>query len=173
MDAVVLDPVGFVVQPADAAGVHRGAQEADIPRVRQVSAEACNVVMLLNSRTTRDQIENAAKTTVGSFKVNNQHVRQLWLRLPPHDEQVLIMSEIEQRTAALSVRYERARREISLLLEYRTRLIADVVTGKLDVREAAAGLPDEPEPMDEADNLMNSDEEMADDLDGIPKEAEA
>ena len=29
--------------------------------------------------------------------------------------------------------------------EYRTRLIADVVTGKLDVREAAARLPDEPE----------------------------
>ena len=27
--------------------------------------------------------------------------------------------------------------------EYRTRLIADVVTGKLDVREAAAQLPDE------------------------------
>ena len=29
-----------------------------------------------------------------------------------------------------------------LLSEYRTRLIADVVTGKLDVREAAAGLPE-------------------------------
>jgi hypothetical protein len=28
--------------------------------------------------------------------------------------------------------------------EYRTRLIADVVTGKLDVREAAAGLPNGP-----------------------------
>ena len=33
--------------------------------------------------------------------------------------------------------------EIALLREYRTRLIADVVTGKLDVREAAAGLPDD------------------------------
>ena len=37
----------------------------------------------------------------------------------------------------------RARRQIELLQEYRTRLIADVVTGKLDVREAAAQLPDE------------------------------
>ena len=34
-------------------------------------------------------------------------------------------------------------REIDLLREYRTRLIADVVTGKLDVREAAAKLPEE------------------------------
>jgi type I restriction enzyme S subunit len=37
----------------------------------------------------------------------------------------------------------RLEREIDLLLEYRTRLVADVVTGKLDVREAAARLPDE------------------------------
>lgn len=36
-----------------------------------------------------------------------------------------------------------AEREISLLREYRTRLVSDVVTGKLDVREAAAKLPDE------------------------------
>ena len=33
-------------------------------------------------------------------------------------------------------------RQIDLLHEYRTRLIADVVTGKLDVREAAAALPE-------------------------------
>ena len=37
----------------------------------------------------------------------------------------------------------RARRQVELLREYRTRLIADVVTGKLDVRETAANLPDE------------------------------
>lgn len=30
----------------------------------------------------------------------------------------------------------RAQREIELLSEYRTRLIADVVTGQVDVREA-------------------------------------
>lgn len=34
-------------------------------------------------------------------------------------------------------------REIDLLREFRTRLVADVVTGKLDVREAASQLPDE------------------------------
>ena len=41
-------------------------------------------------------------------------------------------------TAAIS----RARRQTELLREYRTRLIADVVTGKLDVRETAANLPE-------------------------------
>ena len=34
----------------------------------------------------------------------------------------------------------RARRQIELLQEYRTRLVADVVTGQLDVREAAENL---------------------------------
>ena len=42
----------------------------------------------------------------------------------------------------------RARRQIELVEEYRTRLIADVVTGKLDVRAAAAQLPDEADDLD-------------------------
>ncbi len=36
---------------------------------------------------------------------------------------------------------ESAHEEIALIGDYRTRLIADVVTGKLDVREVAAALP--------------------------------
>ena len=78
--------------------------------------------------------------------------------------------------AALETRFTRAQREISLLREYRTRLIADVVTGKLDVREAAARLPDEvdePEPLDEAEADEDVDEDAAEDLDGVPEEAEA
>ena len=38
----------------------------------------------------------------------------------------------------------RSRRQIDLLNEYRTRLIADVVTGQLDVRETAAQLQEAP-----------------------------
>ena len=45
-------------------------------------------------------------------------------------------------TAAIDAAISRARRQIELLREYRTRLIADVVTGKLDVRETAANLPE-------------------------------
>ena len=44
-------------------------------------------------------------------------------------------------TANIDDAITRARRQIELLREYRTRLIADVVTGKLDVRETAASLP--------------------------------
>ena len=56
---------------------------------------------------------------------------------------------------------ECARREIALLREYRTRLIADVVTGKVDVRAAAQGLPDEVEemePLHEVEALAEAEE---------------
>jgi type I restriction enzyme S subunit len=69
----------------------------------------------------------------------------------------------------------RTQREIALLREYLTRLIADVVTGKLDVREAAAKLPDEaeePEPSEEDDALSESEEYSNEDLDGGSKVTE-
>lgn len=71
---------------------------------------------------------------------------------------------------------DRAQREISLLREYRTRLIANVVTGKLDVREAATRLPDEAEEPEQFDNeevLAEGDESGENaDLDATPEEAE-
>jgi type I restriction enzyme, S subunit len=78
-------------------------------------------------------------------------------------------------TASADSAIHQARREIDLLREYRTCLIADVVTGKLDVREAAARLPEEieePEPLDESE-VANDAEEAADELDAAPEEAEA
>ncbi len=61
---------------------------------------------------------------------------------PPPDEQVQIAGAIDCEAQFTSTGIRNARRQISLANEYRTRLIADVVTGKLDVREAAAELPD-------------------------------
>ena len=63
--------------------------------------------------------------------------------MPPIDEQGLILEYIDKKSTGLNSAISRLEREIDLLREYRTRLIADVVTGKLDVREAAAMLPDE------------------------------
>ena len=70
------------------------------------------------------------------------------LLCPPPDEQGRIVRYLDKTTAYIDTAIVCARRQIELLQEYRTRLIADVVTGKLDVREAAAGLP-------EVDSLAN------------------
>lgn len=62
---------------------------------------------------------------------------------PPAEEQRRIVARIREETAEMESAISRLEREIDLLREYRTRLVADVVTGKLDVREAASRLPDE------------------------------
>ena len=95
---------------------------------------------------------------------------------PPPDEQVLIADAIDQCTATINDGMDRIQNEITLLREYRTRLITDIVTGKLDVRELAARLPNEAEelePLDEAEALSDADEEAVDDLDAASEENES
>lgn len=96
--------------------------------------------------------------------------------LPPLSEQEELLKALDERTHSLQEAAEKARCEIQLLSEYRTRLIADVVTGKLDVREVAARLVDEEidaEPLDEMDASTDAEEDSGDDLDAAPEEAEA
>ena len=65
-------------------------------------------------------------------------------------EQAAICDGLQHMLAPVDGAISRLEREIQLLREYRTRLVSDVVTGKLDVREVAARLPaDEMDPVDE------------------------
>lgn len=99
---------------------------------------------------------------------------QLQLLVPPLGEQRAIVERVRRECLALNRAAEHGRLEISLLRGYRTRLIADVVTGKLDVREVAATLPDEadePAPLD--DTAAVDTDEPVDDLDSAPEEDEA
>ena len=59
---------------------------------------------------------------------------------PPIDEQQHIAQVVDRGTDHIAASIERSRRQIDSLREYRARLISDVVTGKLDVRKAVAGL---------------------------------
>ena len=72
-----------------------------------------------------------------------QSIRNFRIIVPPLTEQKNIVAYLDKATADIDAAIARARRQIELVQEYRTRLIADVVTGKLDVREAAAQPPDE------------------------------
>jgi type I restriction enzyme S subunit len=74
----------------------------------------------------------------------------------PREEQESIVRFIHSETQGPNDLIERINSEIDLLQEYRTRLTADIVTGKLDVREAVKGLPEivaEPEIASEAVDL--------------------
>jgi type I restriction enzyme S subunit len=76
--------------------------------------------------------------------------KQILSPYPPPAEQKEIADFLDSYSASIATTRERVDREIFLLREYRTRLIADVVTGKLDVRAAAAALP---EPQEAPDDL--------------------
>jgi len=71
---------------------------------------------------------------VTRYGLSHAGIKSVWLPLPPIPEQTAIVEYLDKTTANIDGAIDRAHREIELLREYRTRLIADVVTGKLDVR---------------------------------------
>ena len=77
-----------------------------------------------------------------------EQIRGFLIALPGITEQRAIVEYLTSRVKDVQFAAERAERQIDLLREYRTRLIADVVTGKLDVRKAAAALPEKPDELD-------------------------
>ena len=92
--------------------------------------------------------------------VNVEQIKNYRLVMPPRQEQEQIVIHIAKECSALNTAIARLEREIELLREYRTRLVADVVTGKLDVRPAARQLPAEAggeQPGDLSDGADRSD----------------
>jgi len=132
---------------------------------------------LMASQHGRSYFQLTAKQTTNLASTNSTTLRAFPVFLPPLPEQQTILNEIARKTAGLVVAISRAEHEIDLLREYRTRLIADVVTGKLDVRATVARLPDETdelEPLDGAEALAEADEVTEDvGLDAVSEEAEA
>jgi type I restriction enzyme S subunit len=98
----------------------------------------------LNSPIGREQLVFQSTTTTGLGNLNGKILGNCVIALPPLSEQTAIVEYLDTQTAKIDAAMAAARREIELLREYRTRLIADVVTGKVDVREVAAQLPEEP-----------------------------
>ena len=99
---------------------------------------------------------------IGQWDLSQARMREIAFFVPPLSEQTAIVKYLDSATASIDATIARAHREIELLQEYRTRLIADVVTGKVDVRGVANSLPDEfgdSEPTGERNALSDIDEE--------------
>ena len=74
---------------------------------------------------------------VTRYGLSHNGIKSTWIALPPLGEQAAIDRYLDQADRRIRRSIQSAQRQIELLREYRTRLIADVVTGKLDVRDAA------------------------------------
>lgn len=70
-------------------------------------------------------------------KLTKDRLMAVRIPVPPEAEQNAIVAWVNENTNGLTIAMVKAKREIDLIREYRTRLIADVVTGKLDVRHLA------------------------------------
>lgn len=120
------------------------------------------------------------KTYISEFICRSVGIRSSRLRLypeqflkipipkPPYSEQEEIIRYVNQKTKKLEQAISSYQSEVNLVKEYHTRLIADVVTGKLDVREAAAWLPADLEAIEPVE-----DEEILTEDTETPEEAEA
>jgi type I restriction enzyme, S subunit len=132
--------------------LHRGRVIAQF-LAQQLSATASAATACLSTGATR-------------LRINLSTTASRAVGMPPISEQRQILQSIDEETAPLIATISRLDREIELLREYRTRLVADVVVGRLDVRGAVALLPAEV-PLDAAEN----DTDLSDDLEPANEEA--
>ncbi|MGV8038855.1 MAG: restriction endonuclease subunit S [Thermoanaerobaculaceae bacterium] len=135
-------------------------------------AAAHNSLFVMWQINCRHVYAQAASDLIGSAAphVNVERIKNFWLAIPPHSEQDAVADWIATAIRPAETAIVQAQRQVALLRDYRTRLIADVVTGKVDVREAAARLPEEtmePETADE--ERFDSSQEL--DEDAEPEEA--
>lgn len=100
----------------------------------------------------RQQIEQSAHGSSGTMpKLTHRHIKSWKILLPPLEEQVRIVRYIFENISAIKLNISHINSFINTLTEYRTRLISDVVTGKVDVRGLA--VPDTCE--EEEENTMD------------------
>lgn len=93
----------------------------------------------------------------GQPNISQDIIKQTWLPLPPKTEQIKISQFLSYYESHFHRAIETIKHEIILIQEFRTRLISDVVTGKVDVRDIEI-------PEYEADSDETIDDEIDDNL---------
>lgn len=92
------------------------------------------VAYMFDSQSFRNQI----RILVNGVKVyhpTQAMIKRAFFVLPPKNEQSEIVDYLDSRCTDIDNMIEALKSEIELITEYRTRMISDVVTGKVDVRD--------------------------------------
>jgi len=88
--------------------------------------------LLLTEDFTNYAVEKSMR--VAMPKVNREDVNNYILSFPEMKEQEYILSKIKSAKSEIDILISSEEKQISLVQEYRTSLITEVVTGKIDVR---------------------------------------
>lgn len=95
-------------------------------------------VYAIRSSPSRGHIENSTSGASSSMQnITQDTIRELNIALPNIEEQNLIANSCDEKITNLSALRDIYAQQIATLTEYRTRLISNVVTGKVDVRGLA------------------------------------
>ena len=178
--------VGDIVLGMDRPIIHSGTRVAtvsapDVPalllqrvaRIRPRDGLQCEFLTLLLAGKSFADYLTPIFTGISVPHLSPEQIKSFCFALPTEDEQWEIVQWVGAATRNIDASISGAGREIALLREYRTRLIADVVTGKLDVREAAARLPEnrpEVEGSDATDDCTDEEPIEPDDADELATE---
>jgi type I restriction enzyme S subunit len=157
-------PVGNVAIAKTELATNQGCKALLIDAKTLTVEFAFHIMTLLKA-------EMQARATGTTFlEISTSRLGDIPVPLPPLSDQAQLCASIANSTSQLNSAIRLVTCEIDRAQEFRTRLIADVVTGKLDVRALAATLPEvadfepveepeEPEEFDEPDDA--EDEEVA------------
>lgn len=126
------------------------------PNAQRVSADYLSLALTVRYDELR-RISDGSGGTKGALTISD--LKAFRVPLPRVDEQQRILTAVRKHTADSTLAGTKAQREIALLQEFRTRLVADVVTGQIDVRAIAAALPDATEAV--TDLVADSDIDLA------------
>lgn len=122
-------------------------------------AEAIDTQFLFElMRILKPELQSLATGTTFT-EISTSRLGRVKVGVPSTAEQITIIDWIRNETRDLERAIEKAGQEIALINEYRERLIADVVTGKLDVRHIEIAAP--------------LDESLADENDALEEDLEA
>ncbi|MBO7827386.1 restriction endonuclease subunit S [Burkholderia pseudomallei] len=120
---------------------------------------------LLSLKTFRTLGADAMTGAAGQQRVPLDFVKNFRVALPPLDEQDRILSALQSATAEQDAAIDRIRKEIDLIREYRERLIADAVTGHVDLRGWHPG-PDDVVGDEDLTALGDDEESVTEEEDG-------
>ena len=97
---------------------------------------------------------------VGQWDLQMDKMKEIPFIVPPADEQIAIVEHIKNSISQFETVIAKLTAEVDILEEYKNRLISDVVTGKINVRNVE--IPDY-EYIEEANEIA---EDNADDMEG-------
>jgi len=89
--------------------------------------------------------------TAGFLRLYDDRFLDTIVFLPPEDEQTMVLRELSNRVATINTLIDTERRALQQIDEYRSCLVAEVITGKVDVREAVVSIA-EGDPLKVEDN---------------------